>query len=85
MKGGSMKRISGRKAKSSPQMHLDGVPKTKMVGIYYLDRKEVKQALRVIAAKDGHNSLGKVIRSAVRLYLKDRDPDGEWKLAVNAG
>jgi len=71
------KRIRERKAKPPP--------KNDMVGVYYLEDKEVKQALRVIAAKDGHNSLGKVIRSAVRLYLIDRDPDGEWKLASNDG
>lgn len=76
------RKVSGRKSKPPPQLHLSDVPETRKVGVYYLEDKEVKQALRVIAAEDGHNSLGKVIRNAVRQYLETRDPE-RWKKASN--
>lgn len=39
--------------------------------MFYQERKEVKHALRIVAAEQGHGSIGKVIREATKQFLDE--------------
>jgi Holliday junction resolvasome RuvABC DNA-binding subunit len=60
MKGQVTKRASPEKGKP-----------TYLVLIGYKDKKEVKQKLRMIAARQGHGSISRIIRDAVKYYLEN--------------
>jgi hypothetical protein len=46
--------------------------KPRMVSIIFLERIEVRQALRMLAAEEGHGSIGKVVRQAIEGWLKQK-------------
>jgi len=52
-----------------------------MVLIGYKETPEIRQALRMAAAKEGHGSVSALIRKAVTAYLRKNHPK-EWLKAV---
>lgn len=75
-----MVRSKKRKRSKSPP-EIEGGIMEGGVGVYYMERPEVKQALRMLAANEGHNSIAKVIREATLQYLKSQNVPDEWLVA----
>ena len=73
-----------RKKKNRPASKLQTEDLPTQVAILYKEDRRIRDALRTLAIKQGHNSIGKIIRNAVLRYLSDEDPDGNWKIPIDA-
>ena len=65
------------KRKHKKRIRKPTIPKVGMTIIAYKEKEEIKQKLRMIAAKQGHGSMGRVVRQAVREYLSFQDGNGD--------